>query len=325
MATTIQPSLGNGALFTQGGVGTAPGYDAIDLRRALGVALQEGAVEANAYKVSQRAASANMSVDIAATSGTCLVQGDFVSGQGLYPVPPHSATINETISAADASNPRIDQVVLELQDNTHDSSGASRARVRVINGTPTSGATLDNRTGAASLPSSCMRLADVLVGAGVTSITTSNIRGRRPWARGAYSRIVRNANAAASNDYTTTSTSAVAIDSTNLNPRIECSGVPMRATLRGRFANSVVGTIGFGVRLDGAVLDGGEQFSAYEHTATQFQGISIISWDFVPSAGSHQVAPYWLTATGTVTAYARSDRPLQWVVEELVRQNASND
>jgi hypothetical protein len=121
-----------------------------------------------------------MSVDIAASTGDgALVQGDSVTAQGLYTVPPHTAVINEAITAAHATLPRLDQIVLEALDDTHAGGGLNKARIRVINGTATAGATLDNRTGAAALPSSCLRLADVLVGAADTSITTAEIRDRR--------------------------------------------------------------------------------------------------------------------------------------------------
>jgi hypothetical protein len=68
-------------------------------------------------------------------------------------VPPHTAVINEAITTANATNPRIDQVVLEIKDTTHDASGSNLAQTRVVTGTATGGATLDNRTGAAALPS----------------------------------------------------------------------------------------------------------------------------------------------------------------------------
>lgn len=324
MATTISPSLGHAPLFTQGGVGSTPGYDAIDVRLAAVMGLQEGAYEANAYKVSERGAGANLSVDIDADAGFCLVQGDSVAGQGLYVVPPHTADINEAISAAHATLPRLDQVVLEVQDNTHDSSGNNRARVRVVDGTPTSGATLDNRNGAAALPANCLRLADVLVPATDTTISNSQIRDRRPWARGAYYRIVRNANAAAGNNYSTTSATAAAIDSTNLAPRIECSGAPLRVRLSGQFTNSTTAESRLGIRLDGAVVDGGDPFGFYQFTAAQYAAFHGATWDISPSAGSHTVAPYWRTSGGTLTGYASSTVPMLFTVEEIVRQNASN-
>lgn len=321
MPTTIDPPLGEAPLFVAGGVATTTGYSAIDLRLALGVALQEGAVEALAYKVMERLSGAAMFVEIDADAGSCVVQGDYVTGQGLYPVPPHSANIVEEIAAADVTNPRIDQVVLEVLDNVHDASGGNLARVRVIAGTPTGGATLDNRTGAAALPSSCMRLADVLVGAGVTSIVTANIRDRRTWARGASKTISRTANASATNDYTSTSSTPAAIDATNLSPRIECSGTPVKIALRGLFAALTnPGTVS--LRVDGALVDGGPRFDI----PTDANNSPAFEWVTTPAAGTHVIAPFYhIQTSGTITAFARSDIPLLLTVEEVVRQNASND
>lgn len=141
MATTIAPSLGHAPLVTQQGIGTTPGYDAIDLRR-MGIGdYQEGVMEDLSYMVVQRAAGgAAMFVDIGANAApsangvAAYVQGDAVTGQGLYPVPAHTAVITEAITTAHATLPRIDIVVLEILDNVHDASGSNLARVRVIAG-----------------------------------------------------------------------------------------------------------------------------------------------------------------------------------------------
>lgn len=143
----------------------------------------EGVTSYDSFRVSQRGAGANQSVDINMDQ-TAYVRGDAVTLQGTYPVPPHSATINETVTAADGTNPRIDRVVLQLQDNTHDASGQNRVQTQVLAGTPSGGATLDNLTGAAAVPSSAMLLADVLVPAGSSTVTNANIRDRRPYIDG---------------------------------------------------------------------------------------------------------------------------------------------
>lgn len=327
MATVVDvsPSLGQGAVPLQAGPGASPGFSAIDHRRAWTIGLQEGAIDSGSYKVSEDSGGASMDVEVAASTGDgCVVQGDDVTSQGRYYVAPHSGTITLTIEAADTSNPRVDQIVLEVEDDTHDSSALNKARVRIVKGTATSGATLDNRTGAAALPNGAMRLADVLVPASDTTISNSQIRDRRTWARGAYYSIVRNADASASDDYTTTSSSMAAIDSTNLNPRIECSGAPLRVTLIGSQANSGAGNQHvFGIRQDGSAINGGPHAYWNAPVANYFAPL-VLTWTTTPAAGSHQFAPYWSTSAGTATLYARAAFPLQMLVEELVRQNTSN-
>jgi hypothetical protein len=323
LTTTIAPSLGHGALFTQQGPGTTPGYDAIDDRRACGDGLQEGVLAAGDFMVTQRASSANMSVDIA--SGSARVQGDTVTEQGLYRAGPHAGVINEVIAAASGS-PRVDQVILEVQDNVHDGSAGNEARVRVLQGGPTAGATLANRAGVAALPANALLLADVLVGVGAVSITNAVIRDRRKWARGACRVITRNQNAAAGNSYTTTSLSPVAIDATNLNPRIECSGAPVRITLRGIGAHSQADAQwGLQLRIDGVQITDQEYrlLSRGAGTNNAFD----LSWVTTPAAGSHLFAPYYYagSASGTVTLNAQAGFALEFVVEEIIRQNTANN
>lgn len=157
-------------------------YSAKDVRRFMTAAPiiytqgGEGIVESGDFAVSQRAAGANMSVDVAA--GEAYVKGDTNADEGSYYCR-ETGTLNATFTASDATNPRIDRVVLEVKNDSEDSSGLNKARIRVIDGTPTVGATLTNLTGAASVPSTCLLLANVLVGAGVTTILTANIQDRR--------------------------------------------------------------------------------------------------------------------------------------------------
>lgn len=157
-------------------------YSAKDVRRFMTAAPiiytqgGEGIVESGDFAVSQRAAGANMSVDVAA--GEAYVKGDTNADEGSYYCR-ETSTLNATFTASDATNPRIDRVVLEVKNDSEDSSGLNKARIRVIDGTPTVGATLTNLSGAASVPSTCLLLANVLVGAGVTTILTANIQDRR--------------------------------------------------------------------------------------------------------------------------------------------------
>jgi hypothetical protein len=183
VTTTISPALGHGPL-TQQGTGATTGYDAIDARRWMDDPdLGEGVTTYGSFRVSQRAAGANLSVDIN-MDDFAYIRGEAVSLQGTYKAPPHASTINEPIAAADATNPRIDRVILELKDSTHDASGSNLFQTRVITGTPTGGASLDNLTGAGAVPSSAILLADVLVAATDTAISNAEMRDRRAFVAG---------------------------------------------------------------------------------------------------------------------------------------------
>jgi len=180
--------------------------------------LQEGVVpyslSAVPFKVSQRAAGANMTVDIA--GGDAWVMGDSLARQGLYHVV-NDATFNLAVPANASGNPRLDQVVLKVNDTMHGGVGDT-ASLEIVQGTATGGATLDNRSGAAGLPNTAMRCADILVPASASSIVDANIRDRRQWALGARWFHQRPTSGAT---YSTTSLSYVAIDSTNLSRRVE--------------------------------------------------------------------------------------------------------
>ena len=185
MATSVDivSALGHGLVASQ--VGPSAGYDAIDDRRFWSVGLNEGVISPGTFAVTQRAAGPNLSVDVAASTGNgALVQGDSVTGQGLYFVASHTAVINLDVAAANATNPRNDLVVLEVKDDQHDVDGLNVARVRIISGTPTAGALRTDGygvNGTPALPSSCLALAVANVPALDTTIADAQINDRRTY------------------------------------------------------------------------------------------------------------------------------------------------
>ena len=80
-----------------------------------------------------------------------------------------------TFTVADGTDPRIDRVVVTIRDGNVDGGANFDAVFQVIAGTPTAGATLVNLLGAAAVPSNSILLANVLIGAGATTITASEI------------------------------------------------------------------------------------------------------------------------------------------------------
>jgi hypothetical protein len=211
--------------------------------------------------------------------------------------------------------------VLELKDTQHDASGSNLAQTRVVTGTATGGATLDNRTGAAALPASALLLADVLVAATDTAISNSEIRDRRPWARGAYVRFTRS-----SADYTTSSGTLTAIDGTNLSARVECSGVPLRIALHGLATHSSSSAqVILGILFDGTGIDSTNLALHKVQVATGAADYPLaFTYVTVPTAGSHVIAAAFAGAA-TATVRANSLQPLIFTIEELVRQNTKNN
>lgn len=320
--TTISPSLGEGLAFLQAGVGSAPGYSAITVRRALSAGLQEGVVDSGSLKVTTGSSGLNLSI-AASTGDGAYVLGDSVASQALYYVAPHSGAITETATAADATNPRIDTVILEALDDTHAGGGSNLGRVRIVAGTPTAGATLENRSGAPSLPTSAIRLADILVPALFTGpfVNATHIRDRRPWARGAFWRGIRTAG-----NLTISSASYSEMDSTNMKPRLECSGAPLRMMFHGSIEHGTAGgRVDLRPQMDGAVIDSMTDLYTMQIDTANGDAIANLGYTFTPTAASHQFGWAFKTASGTATAFASSTQPLVMTVEEIVRQNASND
>lgn len=183
MATSVDivPSLGQGLSFLQEGPGTSPGYGAIDRRRMLTAAgVREGILSAGAYAVS--APGTGTTVSVAADQGMVNIQGDSVAQQGIYTVAPHATAITLDISTGHATLPRNDLVILEALDDDHDNGGLNKARVRVVQGAPTTGAQKTDAFGVNGTPtpgSSQFPLSVVNVPALDSVITSSQIDDRR--------------------------------------------------------------------------------------------------------------------------------------------------
>lgn len=111
--------------------------------------IQNGVVNTGDLMVTQRAAGANMSVDVAA--GSAWVKGTSSARQGIYNVY-NDATVNLALVSANPTNPRVDQIILRVYDSSDGGSAQDLGAVEVVTGTATAGATLTNRNGAAVLP-----------------------------------------------------------------------------------------------------------------------------------------------------------------------------
>lgn len=293
--------------------------------------LQAGVLGAGDFKVT---AGAGLSVDVAA--GVCFVLGSATPDQGLY-----RCRTDEAINSDDfelggippngSTNPRLDQVVARAYDAAHDGGTLRKWRLEYLEGTATSGATLDNRTGHANLQPSTLLLADVLTpGSNPATIPGANIRDRRPWARGAFARIARSANAAAGNDYSTTSGSFTDVDSTNLSPRVECSGAPLRLTFSGQCSYDTGRQGLLAITMDGGTYPSNGGAARAVVTPTGSQTAFHIEQSVIVSAGSHRFTPRFATDAIDGTPFnllARVGPPivsLIFTVEEILRSSAAN-
>lgn len=287
--------------------------------------LQEGVIGADDLKC---VPGAGLSIDVPA--GVTYIQGDAIPDQGLYRAR-NDGVVNTAafelggIPAADPTNPRLDQIIARAYDHAADASGLRKWRFEVAAGTPTAGATLDNRLGAAALAASAMRVLDFLTPAGFAGpyVAGTHFRDRRSWAQGALRRIERTSNAAGTDDYTTTSTSYVAIDGTNLSPRIECSGRPLRVKL----STSFLHTVAAARLVTDLFVDGVAQGQERWHQVRDANRAMPVVFDetIIPTPGSHVIAVHWRNVeAGTLTVYTRPALKLTMLVQELDRASADN-
>jgi microcystin-dependent protein len=148
---------------------------AVDLRQMFGTLIAVAGIRTSSdLQVVQRGAGANMSVDVGA--GSCaLADGHAGGSAGGFYAYTLAATTNFVVATADATNPRIDRIVVTLTDQFQ-GDVSNTIGVSVLAGTPTTGATLINLSGAQAVPATALLLANVLVPAASSSVVTANIQ-----------------------------------------------------------------------------------------------------------------------------------------------------
>lgn len=146
-------------------------YTGQQMRQLIEAAFQlPGVTLADDLKVTQRAAGANMSVDVAA--GQAAIRGTSIARQGTYIVV-NTATENVPLSAAHATLPRIDLVVARVFDKQVDGGTEYAWRPVVVTGVAATTPV------APTAPATSIRLAEVSVAAAAVSVVAANITDRR--------------------------------------------------------------------------------------------------------------------------------------------------
>lgn len=134
--------------------------------------VQSGVVQNGDYLVTAKASQPPMGVTVAA--GAAWVRATTGTRNGAYHVI-NDGPVDLTLTAANATNPRVDRIVLTVNDSADLSSATDTPALAVVDGTATAGATLANLTGVAAQPANSLTLAYVLVGAAATSVTAANV------------------------------------------------------------------------------------------------------------------------------------------------------
>lgn len=261
---------------------------------------QPGVTSGTSFKVTQDAAP---SLNMLVAAGGALVAPDTA---GLYSVT-SDASSSVTGAAGHATLPRIDCVVLKVLDSvalgTTNSDGVTPL---VKLGTPTAGATLDNRNGAPTLAAGELLLSDALMGAAGTTYITGNIRDRRPWANG-FSTIIAGDG---SGNLSTTATSLANVPA-HSTPRIEVTAgnaVEITGTSPTGGSGRLTVLVGGTTTADGLVMGGG----------------AAITDQLTTVSGSQLVVPRWAASTGTFTIANSGVYLTRILVREIVGGQRAN-
>lgn len=275
------------------------------LRYSFLLGLQEGVVEPGDFRVTA-AAAGGMRVDVAA--GTALVAADTGVRNGLY-VQVNDAVIANAVTfpAADGTNPRVDQVFVQVNDVADLGSAGNTPALAVAAGTATAGATLDNPAGVTALPANSVRLADVLIPAGSTSIAAANVRDRRRWARGAFAHQVL--------------TAEVNFGSHFMDLTIECSGAPVRVVATGLSYINATGVAQkpvYQARIDTSTQISGQVTAAVIPNNSHF-GLPNLNSIYVPSPGRHRFSIIGTEAADNTGSNRVGATLANFHVEEILR------
>lgn len=234
----------------------------------------------------------------------------------LSPTIPVRVSAGDSVTAAPnaSGNPRIDSVFLTI-------FGWEAGTVSIASGTPSGGATLDNRTGAPALPPSSIRLADILVpsGFGGPFVQNTHIRDRRPWARG-NSVFLRGDNAG-----TFSTTSASFVDITGAQARLEVSaGELLQITFHAQVWNSTGGSGGqFVPMLGGVELSIGRQ-GTRSGTGSEVTDLAGV-WYYDPADGSNLLSMgAAVVSGGTLNVANTGNNRWSMNIVGFIRPNAQN-
>lgn len=150
-------------------------YEARLDRQLLANIYTEGVLGSTSFAVTQRAAGANFTVDVAA--GVAVVQGDDQANQGKY-MCISTAVESVTIPAAPGSNSRYDLIIIDVNDPTAGGGAGDNFTVRVVQGSAAATPAVP------ALPDSALLLATIgPIATATASITNSLIADGRAVAR----------------------------------------------------------------------------------------------------------------------------------------------
>lgn len=255
-------------------------------------------------KVIQTPAGANQGYRIG--SGQAILFDSTVAGLAVYT---DNTNEDDVVTAAHASLPRIDSIY--VSSGPQFGVALNTRGWGAVAGTATSGATLDNRLGAAAIPANAVLVADILRPAANNIVTTANIRDRRPWANGAKTRISGNAVAA----FTVATSVLQSLAAGTFDVRLETAGMDVSVIFEAVMTNATANTAGnILLLIDGAVV-----FQQLWNSQTASSPLAFsLDREFALAAGSHVFSWQWNTSAGTLSMYNQASIYPQMRIQEIM-------
>ena len=213
------------------------------------------------------------------------------------------------VTAGDPSNPRIDTVWVKSDDVSQGDSD-NQVVVGVTSGTPSAS------PAAPSIPSGCLRLADMRVGAAATSTGNATLANGASAAVPYGVSVGRLAYSKVTNSYTVQEdkawheqTRASFKLSTRRNVCVRWKACDSVGRGTGSDANARMGSYFVQCRVDGKIVnditaagDGLDGQMADEVLSTRYRSTEVLEWDCTLDAGSHQVA-VWVYGNKSYLTY----------------------
>ena len=189
-----------------------------------------GIVNATDLQITQNGGG-NMSVNVAA--GYCAIVGTTQANMGTY-MAYNDASTNLTITTASPSNPRIDLVVITINDAYYTGT-LNTVAFQVIAGTPAASPTVP------ATPANSLALGQIAVGTSVTSILTANITNYGVQATGPFGNVTTTGTQTLTNKSLSDTTTNIvgAVDSTKkLNISVAGQTTGITGTLASAFTTT---------------------------------------------------------------------------------------
>ena len=248
-------------------------------------------------------------------SGWGWVLGTVSSTQGMYTVYNDATLTGITVSAANATLPRIDRVVLSVLDSNY-SGSTSSASVYVVAGTASASPV------APAIPASSISLATLAIASGATAVTNANITDTRVRAQSALpltstaastlSGLARSAvNAAVINAQSGTTYTFQLADQFQLvtasNASAQTYTIPPQSSVAWP-ANTVIPVTNFGAGVVSFAGGSGVTVTNTAQTLSQYQSANLIrtgsdAWTVVPFAVTGKVTVSSTTGSPSTASY----------------------